>query len=92
MEFLLPRYLKQRRRPEPESGIACPEELLRTASANGLWVGDSITDGSCGLDAFSQCLQAAHQRKLVVSGAVKLGEEEGFPYKIKVLRFPPIGS
>jgi hypothetical protein len=73
MQFLLPRYLEQRRRAEPESGIACPAELTGVAHRNGLSVVETTTNGNCGLDGFGKALVRACQdnHALASSAAVK---------------------
>ena len=62
MSFLLPRVLKRRPVAPPQHGIQCPAALTAALNHNKLVVAQTVTDGSCGLDAFGQALLELSRR------------------------------
>ena len=56
MQPLLLEYTTRRRRQDATKGLRCPEDLCNQAAKNGLVVAQTLTDGRCGFDSFTQGL------------------------------------
>lgn len=72
-QFVLPYYISRKRRPEPDTGLPCPQELHDLAKQNGLTITETVTDGNCGLHAFAIVLRhaATETADLASSAAVQ---------------------